>query len=149
MILNQTAHGSLTYTVTRSRRCNARPRQSTAAYTSSQTPGPGRTGLGATSVTERDPRDRTHPQSTDWQLLSPTDVAHAYKLNRKTIYRAIERGELRASRLGNRLRIRPDDCQTWLDSNTVPNKAPRDVPINPTTSPPRRQIRDLLETDRS
>ena len=51
--------------------------------------------------------------------------------------------------MGNRLRIRPEDCQTWLESNTVPNETPRDVPIDSTTSPARRQIRDLLEAEQS
>jgi excisionase family DNA binding protein len=52
-------------------------------------------------------------------LLSPQDVARRCGLSRKAVYRAIERGELRASRLCSRLRIRPDDVDAWLQASTV------------------------------
>ena len=147
--MNPTVRGSLTYTVAGSRPSNARRTPNATACTSSQTPRPGCTGLGVVGVANHNSSGRSDPQPASWQLLSPADVAHAYKLSRKTIYRAIERGELRASRIGNRLRIRPEDCQTWLDSNTVSSEAHRGVPIGSTTSRPRRRIRDLLETEQS
>ena len=52
-------------------------------------------------------------------LLSPEDVAALCGLSRKAVYRAIERGELQASRLCSRLRIRPEDVESWLAANQV------------------------------
>lgn len=52
-------------------------------------------------------------------LLSPEDVALRCGLSRKAVYRAIDRGELKASRLCSRLRIRPEDVDTWFDRNCV------------------------------
>ena len=91
IIVNQTVRGSLTYTVTPSRPTNARRTPNATACTSSQTPRPGAPGLGAASVADHDSSGRSDPQSARYQLLSPADIAYAYKLSRKTIYRAIER----------------------------------------------------------
>jgi excisionase family DNA binding protein len=52
-------------------------------------------------------------------LLSPEDVAALCGLSRKAVYRAIERGELQASRLCSRLRIRPENVEDWLAANQV------------------------------
>jgi excisionase family DNA binding protein len=52
-------------------------------------------------------------------LLSPEDVASQCGLSRKAVYRAIERGELRASRLCSRLRIRPADVEKWIEASKV------------------------------
>lgn len=52
-------------------------------------------------------------------LLSPEDVASACGLSRKAVYRAIERGELPATRLCSRLRIRPQDIESWIHANQV------------------------------
>jgi excisionase family DNA binding protein len=57
-------------------------------------------------------------------LLAPDDVAHHCGLSRKAVYRAIERGELRAFRLCSRLRIRPEDVTAWLESNVVSRQSP-------------------------
>ena len=62
-------------------------------------------------------------------LLSPADVAIRCGLSRRAVYRAIERGELRASRLCHRLRIRPADVEAWLDAAQVPvQPAPLPIP---------------------
>lgn len=58
-------------------------------------------------------------------LLAPEDVAHQCGLSRKAVYRAIERGELRAFRLCSRLRIRPEDVSAWLESNVVSRRPPQ------------------------
>ena len=58
-------------------------------------------------------------------LLAPDDVAHQCGLSRKAVYRAIERGELRAFRLCSRLRIRPEDVTAWLESNVVGQRPPK------------------------
>ena len=52
-------------------------------------------------------------------LLSVDQVAVVCGLSRRAIYRAIERGELRASRLCGRLRIAPEDLETWIRSSVV------------------------------
>jgi len=53
------------------------------------------------------------------RLLSPEDVACRCRLSRRAVYRAIERGELPASRLCSRLRIRPQDLDAWISANRV------------------------------
>jgi excisionase family DNA binding protein len=53
------------------------------------------------------------------RLLAPNEVASLCGLSRKAVYRAIERGELRASRLCSRLRIRPDDVDRWIEAAQV------------------------------
>lgn len=57
-----------------------------------------------------------HPEQ---RLLAPDEVARLCGLSRKAVYRAIERGELRASRLCSRLRIRPDDVDEWIEANRL------------------------------
>jgi excisionase family DNA binding protein len=52
-------------------------------------------------------------------LLSPEQVATACGLSRRAVYRAIDRGELRAFRLCSRLRIRPEDVEAWVQANQI------------------------------
>jgi excisionase family DNA binding protein len=75
-------------------------------------------------------------------LLSPEDVAAQCRLSRKAVYRAIERGELRASKLCSRLRIRPDDLDTWIEGNRL-KKATPDA-LRPTHIPASNGLRALL-----
>lgn len=65
-------------------------------------------------------------------LLSPEQVARRCGLSRRAVYRAIERGELRASRLCSRLRIRSDDLAAWIVASRV--TAVRLSPAAPTAS---------------
>jgi putative molybdopterin biosynthesis protein len=48
-------------------------------------------------------------------LLSPADAARMAQVSRETIYREIDRGELRARHVGRQLRIDPADFRTYLD----------------------------------
>jgi len=48
-------------------------------------------------------------------FYSPSSLASRLSLDRKTVYRAIERGELRAYKIGSALRIDPDDVSDWLE----------------------------------
>lgn len=57
-------------------------------------------------------------------FLSPEDVAEQCGLSRRAVYRAVERGELPASRLCSRLRIRSEDFESWIDVNRVESAAP-------------------------
>ena len=57
-------------------------------------------------------------------LLSPEQVAERCGLSRKAVYRAIERGELPASRLCSRLRINAADVDEWIRVNAVSPRLP-------------------------
>jgi putative molybdopterin biosynthesis protein len=46
-------------------------------------------------------------------LLTPADAAEMAKVSRDTIYREIDRGELRALHVGRQLRIDPDDFERY------------------------------------
>lgn len=50
---------------------------------------------------------------------SPSQLAQRLSLDRKTVYRAIERGELRAHRFGRALRLAPNDVQDWLERSVA------------------------------
>jgi len=78
-------------------------------------------------------------------LLSPEQVAAWCGLSRRAVYRAIERGELRASRLCHRLRIRPADVETWMDATRVPAR-PAALPIT-VRDGARSGLRRLLEQE--
>jgi excisionase family DNA binding protein len=54
-------------------------------------------------------------------------------LSRKAVYRAIERGELRASKLCSRLRITPEDIDRWIEASQIepaplPDPRPARIP---------------------
>ena len=69
-------------------------------------------------------------------LLSPEDVARHCGLSRRAVYRAIERGELRASRLCSRLRIRSQDVEAWITANSVePAASPEPRPTSALPAP--------------
>jgi len=49
------------------------------------------------------------------EFFSPKEVAQRLSLDRKTVYRAIDRGELRAHRFGTALRISSAELKEWMD----------------------------------
>jgi len=51
------------------------------------------------------------------RYLSVTETARASGLSRQAVYRAIGRGELRASVVCSRIRIHPDDFLAWMDGD--------------------------------
>ncbi len=65
-------------------------------------------------------------------LLSPQDVARRCRLSVKAVYRAIERQELEASKLCNRLRIDPADLDAWIVRSR----------LRPVARPARRSLPD-------
>jgi excisionase family DNA binding protein len=78
------------------------------------------------------------------QLLSPEDVATHCGLSRKAVYRAIDRGELKAARLCSRLRIRPSDVEAWVEANSVAQVG-NVKSLTPPGSPAPNGLRSLLE----
>lgn len=52
-------------------------------------------------------------------FYSPSSLARQLSLDRKTIYRAIDSGDLRAYKIGRALRIDPTDVNDWMERNVV------------------------------
>lgn len=48
-------------------------------------------------------------------FLSPAQIAQRLSLDRKTIYRAIDRGDLKAYRFGTAIRVAPSSLEDWLE----------------------------------
>jgi excisionase family DNA binding protein len=46
-------------------------------------------------------------------------AAEIVSLSPKTIERLIQRGELRASKLAGKVRIRCEDLDAWIEANTI------------------------------
>ena len=67
-------------------------------------------------------------------LLTPADVAERCQVSAKTVLRAIHRGSLRASRLGESgaYRMRSSDVDAWLEESVV--TPPMRAPIRPPTA---------------
>jgi excisionase family DNA binding protein len=55
------------------------------------------------------------PTRDDAVLLTPAEAARRANVCRATVYRAIDRGELRARHVGRLLRIDPDDSGPTFD----------------------------------
>jgi excisionase family DNA binding protein len=88
--------------------------------------------------------DTRPPTTAARGLLSPKQVATQTGVDRKTIYRAIENGELRAVRIGNRLRIDPSDRDSWLEQAFVRTDGNTLAPA-PAAASAQRRIRRLLD----
>ena len=67
------------------------------------------------------------------RLLTPTDVADRCQISTKTVLRAIHRGRLRASRLGEQqaYRIREADVEDWIERCMLEIQPPRRSPEIP------------------
>lgn len=74
------------------------------------------------------------PAQAPPRLLTTAQVAAACQLSEKTIYRAIARGALHASRLGRGggFRIWVEDMERWIDSTAVASA--NGEPHSPTAS---------------
>jgi excisionase family DNA binding protein len=51
------------------------------------------------------------------------EVAERHCVSPRSIYDAIERGDLRAERIGRSIRLRTDDVDRWLGHNGQPDRA--------------------------
>jgi excisionase family DNA binding protein len=81
------------------------------------------------------------------RYVTVTETARASGFSRQAVYRAIERGDLRASVVCSRLRIHPDDFLAWMEGDRVPDPFPS-LPGPARTSPAPDGLRSLL-TERS
>lgn len=52
------------------------------------------------------------------ELLTIQEVANILKMTRKTIYNYINGGQLKASKLGNRMRVKTTDLEEFLERGT-------------------------------
>jgi excisionase family DNA binding protein len=77
-------------------------------------------------------------------FLRPAEAAALAGLSTRAIYRAIERGELRAVRLCSRLRIPRDAFDGWVASSAVHVVGPP-VEVLPPVPQVRRSFRRLLD----
>lgn len=86
-------------------------------------------------------------------LLSPDEIAHACRLSVKSVYRAIGSGELAASRICNRLRVRPADLHAWIETSRLESKRERPRRTMPARVAPssagslRAMLKDAFEKD--
>ena len=67
-------------------------------------------------------------------MLSPAEIALRTGLSRAAVYRAIERGELRAARLCGRLRIEPAEFEDWKARSAVRPRSRHSPMLQPRTS---------------
>ena len=81
------------------------------------------------------------------RLFSVSEVAELTGLSESVLYRAIAAGELRASKLRGRLRVRFADLEAWIESNLVfPDPPRRTRRTHPRPQQPARGrgLRELL-----
>jgi excisionase family DNA binding protein len=74
---------------------------------------------------------------TTTELLTPADVARRCQVSTKTVLRAIQRGRLRACRLGARgsYRIRVDDVEQWIAASAITPRRRLPPDSDPPSSP--------------
>jgi excisionase family DNA binding protein len=84
----------------------------------------------------------TVPRALEPPLLSPQQVAERCNVSASTVVAAIQRGELRAARLGRRYRIAEEAVTAWIESQTVRPPGRPVVPFGslpePVARPPAR-----------
>ena len=79
-------------------------------------------------------------------ILTVEQLAERFQLSPKTIYRALERRELRAAKLGNRWRIRLEDAERWFDEHVPQTDSSRAT--GKTVTIRHGSLRPLLASDR-
>jgi excisionase family DNA binding protein len=78
-------------------------------------------------------------------FLRPAEAAALACLSTRAIYRAIDRGELRAVRLCSRLRIPREGFEAWIASSTVRVEHRIAPPPPPAPPPVRGSFRQLFD----
>jgi excisionase family DNA binding protein len=79
-------------------------------------------------------------------VLTVEQVAARFQLSAKTIYRALDRRELRAAKFGSAWRIRTADADAWFELS-VPEPASRPDPRRRSRSAPRAGSLRALEAN--
>jgi excisionase family DNA binding protein len=81
------------------------------------------------------------------RLLTPADVADHCQISSKTVLRAIHRGRLRASRLGEHgaYRMREADVEAWIAERLLPPPPPTRAAPRPELELPREATDGRLE----
>jgi excisionase family DNA binding protein len=69
-------------------------------------------------------------------VLTVDQVAERFQLSAKTVYRALERDQLRAAKFGAAWRIREVDADAWFDGS-VPERAALPAPVRRRRGTPR------------
>jgi excisionase family DNA binding protein len=83
------------------------------------------------------------------KFLSPNEVAEIMSFNPATVYRAIERGHLRAIKPPgtNRIRIAEDDLRRWLSAGLVRPTNPMSDSVRPRPQPRRGRFASVVDVD--
>ena len=82
------------------------------------------------------------------RLLTVEQVAELCGLSRRSVYRAVDAGELVAYRLGNRVRIPEAAFEAWLEANrVVPRQRPRPGLVTGQRASAGSEVRRLLLPD--
>jgi excisionase family DNA binding protein len=79
-------------------------------------------------------------------ILTVEQLAERFQLSPKTVYRALERRELRAAKLGNRWRIRLEDAERWFDEHVPQDDA--STTAHKTVKIRHGSLRPLVASDR-
>jgi excisionase family DNA binding protein len=79
-------------------------------------------------------------------ILTVEQLAEHFQLSPKTVYRALERRELRAAKLGNRWRIRLEDAEQWFDEHVPHNDSSKTA--HKTVTVRHGSLRALAASDR-
>ena len=91
--------------------------------------------------------NRSHGEPEDAQLLTATEVAAFCSCSRKTIYRAVGRGDLKATRLGSQLRVSRESLMAWIATQARPRPRNHEQQPDAHLDPPAqnaRRIRSLV-----
>ena len=78
-------------------------------------------------------------------LLTVGDVAALAQLSTRTIRRAVVRGDLAASKLGGRIRIRREDVDDWIERSRIPAARRPELPARSAAA--NNGLRELLYRD--
>ena len=81
-------------------------------------------------------------------VLTVEQLADRFQLSPKTVYRALDRRELRAAKLGNRWRIRLEDAERWFDEHVPQDDLPAPNVHRPASQMRAGSLRPLLVGDR-
>jgi excisionase family DNA binding protein len=83
------------------------------------------------------------------KFLSPNEVAEIMGFNPATVYRAIERGHLRATKPPgtNRIRIAEDDLRRWLAAGLIRPASPMSGSVRAGAQPRRGRFASVVDVD--